>query len=290
MKISVKPGTYVVAVSGGVDSVVLLDLLNKQPKLRLIVAHFDHGIREDSAGDAEFVKNLAKASGLTFKLGQGELGSKASEDVARRARYEFLFDVETRHKADAIITAHHQDDVIETIIINLIRGTGRKGLSSLSSRDNVIRPLLNTSKADLITYARANNLTWHEDSTNADTNYLRNWIRHHVTPKLTPTQRAHLLKIQEYSLKNSLELDSLLDRFIGSNNVLDRHMLIMLPHTVAKEVIAHWLRKNGIADFDSKMLEKIAVDAKTYVAGKKTAIKKGAYALYSKTDITLKKQ
>src|SRR6185436_20114617 len=127
MKISVRPGKYVVAVSGGVDSMVLLDLLRQKPKLELVVAHFDHGIREDSAQDRKLVQRIAKAYGLPFVHAKGNLGPKAGEALAREARYAFLRQVQADHDAKAIITAHHQDDMLKTAIMNLLRGTGRRG-------------------------------------------------------------------------------------------------------------------------------------------------------------------
>src|SRR5690606_5271626 len=106
--IKIRPGKYVVAVSGGVDSMVLLDLLRQKPKLELIVAHFDHGIRPDSAEDRKLVQRVAKHYDLPFVYAEGKLGPKASEALAREARYAFLRRVQAEQGAEAIITAHHQ--------------------------------------------------------------------------------------------------------------------------------------------------------------------------------------
>src|SRR5688572_27728765 len=133
MKINVAPGKYIVAVSGGVDSMVLLHLLSQHSQSELIVAHFDHGIRPDSAEDRKLVEKTAKKYGLEFVYREGELGPGASEAEAREARYGFLQIIKVKHNAKAIVTAHHQDDMLETAIINMLRGTGRKGLSSLVS-------------------------------------------------------------------------------------------------------------------------------------------------------------
>lgn len=284
---SIDPGKYVIAVSGGVDSIALLNMLSKDKKLELVVAHFDHGIRDDSIDDRKFVQKLAKDYGLPFEYAEGHLGKKASESKARTARYDFLNTVLKKHKAAAIITAHHQDDVLETVVLNLLRGTGRKGLSSLQSKDSIVRPLLDIPKAELKDYALKNKLTWREDSTNKNPDYLRNWVRMYIVPKLSRGQKDHLLTLQKKSSSMNREVDAILDRFIGPNNALNRHAVTMLPHALAKELIAHWLRRNGVVDFDSVMVEKIVIDAKTYVAGKKTSVKKGVYALYSKKDIVL---
>ena len=183
MDVSLKPGKYVVAVSGGVDSMVLLDLLKDQPHLKLIVAHYDHGIRPDSAKDRQLVQDVAAAYHLPMVFENGKLGSTASEATARQARYEFLERTRQTHSARAILTAHHQDDVLETAIINLIRGTGRRGLTALSSQPLIIRPLLHVSKADIRAYAEKQQLKWHEDSTNQDEKYLRNYIRRNWLPQ-----------------------------------------------------------------------------------------------------------
>jgi tRNA(Ile)-lysidine synthase len=129
MDISVEPGRYVIAVSGGVDSVALLHALTKRPALDMIVAHFDHGIRPESAQDAAFVRTLAESYGLPFVTDRVELGPDASEASARQARYSFLRTLQRQYDATSIITAHHQDDLLETAIINLLRGTGRRGLT-----------------------------------------------------------------------------------------------------------------------------------------------------------------
>src|SRR5438270_2251525 len=118
MKVNVPPGRYVLAVSGGVDSMVLLDLLAKLPGLELVVAHFNHGIRPESVNDEELVANRAKRLNLPLELGYASLGQGASEATARQARYQFLEAVQKKYKAKAIITAHHQDDWIETAVIN----------------------------------------------------------------------------------------------------------------------------------------------------------------------------
>lgn len=133
----VPPGTYIVAVSGGVDSVVLLDMLAKQADLQLVIAHFDHGIREDSKQDALFVAHLAAKYHVPFESERVELGHGASEALAREKRYAFLRMMFKKYNADAIITAHHQDDVIETSMINILRGTGRHGLSSSKALPNL---------------------------------------------------------------------------------------------------------------------------------------------------------
>ncbi len=107
---------FIVAVSGGIDSIVLLDVLVKSGA-ELVVAHVDHGIRADSHEDESFVHRLADKYGLPFVSTRLALGSRASEDLARRERYKWLETVRAQYSAKAIVTAHHQDDVLETIVI-----------------------------------------------------------------------------------------------------------------------------------------------------------------------------
>src|SRR5687768_12752801 len=175
--------TIIAAVSGGVDSVVMLHKQaqsNKKP----IVAHFDHGIREDSAADARFVEGLAQKYGLKFEVGKGELGANASEEKARRARHGFLRGLSKKYEGALIATAHHQDDVTETAIINILRGTGRRGMSSLTESDIYLRPLINLNKQEIYKYALEHRLEWVEDETNQSDKYLRNRIRHNLIPQL----------------------------------------------------------------------------------------------------------
>lgn len=260
-----KPGTYAVAVSGGVDSMALLDILRQNPDLELVVAHLDHGIRKDSAEDRKLVEDFANKYGLKFVYKEAKLGPKTSESKARGARYQFLNQVVEDTNSKAIITAHHQDDLLETAIINLLRGTGRKGLTSLNS-DKVIRPLLRVPKSEIIKYAKANKLSWREDSTNADIDYLRNYVRHKLLTQFDEKSKKELLANIQKLQKTNRELDTLLVKHLHSqsvNNELDRVWFNQLPHDVAREIMASWLRLNEIRNFDRPTIERLVVAAKT---------------------------
>lgn len=277
-------GNFVVGVSGGVDSVVLLDILGNNYSIfrvapcKMVVAHFDHGIRADSGDDRKFVRGLARKYGLPFVYDEGRLGAKASEAAAREARYNFLRRVKQASGASAIITAHHEDDVLETAIINLLRGTGRKGLSSLRSTDEIYRPLLGTPKANIISYAQLNGLEWREDSTNADPNYLRNYVRQRLITRFDANARKQLRAFIDAAQLTNDELDDLLLRQLALQSAPDetnRQWLIGLPHAVAREVIAAWLRQNGITKFDRKSIERIVAQCKTLPAGRRIDVDRG---------------
>lgn len=279
---------YVLAVSGGVDSMVLLHLAAKlynnkkqKSKYKFIVAHFDHGMRDDSDEDRKLVEFIAKGHGLIFVYDASKLGPDASEAEARRARYDFLKRVRSASGADAIVTAHHEDDLVETAIMNLLRGTGRKGLSSLANKAELRRPLLSYSKKQLYTYAKQHKLMWREDSTNQDTKYRRNYIRKNIVAKMDEAERKKLLDVLSDAKRVNFELDERVAKLLQflsiEKNVLDRKIFIGLPHKIALEVMAAWLRVHKIRQFDSRLLESLVLAAKTSLAGKKADINNKYY-------------
>lgn len=278
-----------VAVSGGVDSMSLLHMLKGQPGVRLIVAHFDHGIRDDSRQDRQLVKQMAETYGLPFVYDEGNLGKRVGEAEARTARYKFLRRLRDVSHANAIITAHHQDDALETAIINWLRGTGRRGYTALKSDHELLRPLLGVPKQELINYAKRHHLTWREDSTNHDTRYFRNFVRQHIMPQLTAKQRADMVAtLQELRQVNN-RIDEKLVHFLHTQperRHIDRHWFTMLPHAVALEVMAMWLRLNN-CQFDSKLLEQLVAGAKTLAAGKSMDVDKTHTIAIKQTKLAL---
>ncbi|CAN5655566.1 hypothetical protein BH23PAT1_BH23PAT1_4310 [soil metagenome] len=315
MKIELEPGTYVVAVSGGVDSMALLHMLWQQSQLsvisnpssveetdnrqqttdnsnrwRFVVAHFDHGIRKDSELDRKLVQHAASQHGLQFIYDEGKLGAAASEDTARQDRYKFLHKVRESASAKAIITAHHQDDVLETAILNILRGTGRRGLSSLKSTVIVKRPLLDFSKSEIINYALSKGLHWNEDPTNIDTNYLRNHIRHNIIPKLDKETAEKFLGIIKNARLQNENIDAHLANHLHMHPAidrLDRLQFIMLPHNVASEVMAAWLRVHGVRQFDRKSIDRLVISAKTRRAGARIDVNKRLKLLLSAYSLAL---
>lgn len=283
--------TYVVAVSGGVDSMVLLDMLVKQSSARLVVAHYDHGIRADSGLDRQLVQNVAGKYGLEFVYDEGVMGPNTSEDAARRARYTFLQKVRHDCGAQIIITAHHADDVIETVILQLRRGTYRRGLTSLHPlSNNIERPLLNMTKADLLTYAQQHGLLWREDSTNKDTRYARNYVRHHVVPRFAPHQQQRLHQIIKRSRRVGQQIDDILLNMLQTQpakNLLDRRWFLQLPHSVAKEVLIFWLRQHDIHSYDKPLIEKTVILLKTAVNQRRIDINKEYIILVTTENLAL---
>jgi tRNA(Ile)-lysidine synthase len=251
---------YVVAVSGGVDSVILLDILAHQPGTELVVAHFDHGIRGNSHEDAEFVRDLAKKYGLPFEMRREELGVNASEEKARDQRYAFLRSVAKEHAAK-LVTAHHADDVIESIAINLSRGTGWRGLAVLDS--DVVRPLTNMSKSETIDYAKKHNLQWREDSTNSSDNYLRNRIRSKVVG-LDDDIKRQLLALWEAQKSIKAEIEKEAAKLIGEGPTYSRYFFSGLDDRIGSELLRYIVKWRLTRPQLAKALHAI----KTFLPGK----------------------
>ncbi len=281
MNINIDDGRWVVAVSGGVDSVVLLDLLyhkfierNKKVgknKIELIVAHFDHGIRQESIKDKIFVQKLANDLGLKFVYDKGNLGSNANELIARKVRYEFLHKVLTASNSTGIITAHHQDDILETAIHNLIRGTGRRGMTSLRSTQQIYRPLAKYSKQQIYNYATTNKLTWNEDATNQEVIYTRNYIRHKLLPYFSDAQKQQFTTLINNLRQVNDEIDIVFDELLSRQQTpttLNRLELINLPYSVSSEFIHAWLRLNNVTNINRKIINRLVVAAKTGKQGR----------------------
>jgi len=191
-----EPGhTVIVAVSGGADSVALLDILAslEHLRLRLVVAHLNHGLRgAESDGDAEFVARLAERYGLPLESGAADVRETARaeglslEEAGRKARYRWFDDLAERHGARRIALGHHADDQAETFLLRLLRGAGTTGLRGMRplSAGRYARPLLTLSRAEIEGYLKRQSLSWRDDRSNSDTRFLRNRIRHECLPYL----------------------------------------------------------------------------------------------------------
>lgn len=265
------------AVSGGVDSVVLLDMLVRRGDARLIVAHVDHGIRKDSADDARFVEALAANYGLLYISTRLSLGKNASENEARQARYDFLTKEAKRFKA-TIMTAHHLDDVVESVVINLIRGTGWRGLAVMN-RSGIERPLLDIPKSDLYDYALENNLEWVEDSTNAEYNYLRNQVRL-VTKKLPMKTKQDIYRLRQQQINLKLEIEGECQKMIGKN-AQSRYLFAMAEEKVGRELLRSVIDRQSLPTPTSPQLEKALVAIKTSRPGKVHQIGAGVNLSFS---------
>ena len=186
--------TVVVGLSGGADSVCLLHVLNtlkNDYKLCLLAAHVNHGIRgEEANADAVFSMNFAESLNVHFSLlkancvEEAEESGETLEEAGRRIRYEF-FDMLCEDETYVIATAHNSNDNLETVVFNITRGSALSGAKGIPpKRDNIIRPLIFCSRAEIEGYCKENNLSFVTDSTNLSDDYTRNRIRHNVLPEL----------------------------------------------------------------------------------------------------------
>lgn len=253
---------YLVAVSGGVDSVVLLDMLVAAGRHELIVAHFDHGIRPDSASEARFVAALAKKYALPFETKREELGSNASEELARIRRYAFLQEMAKKHDA-TIATAHHMNDIAETIAINIARGTGWRGVAVLAS--DIYRPLLGLTKKDILAYAKAKKIEWREDSTNASDAYLRNRLRRKLADDDTVLQLA-ALRARQVEIRDEIDKE-VAKQISAMNGEYSRYFFTHINSLVAIELLRSLAVRALGSSLPRPQLERALLAVKTARAG-----------------------
>ena len=205
----------ILALSGGIDSMVLADLMLKA-KADFVVAHCNFHLRgEESDGDEQFVREYAEHNGLTIYVKQFDTTGYAKEHglsiemAARELRYAWFEELRQQLGYDYIAVAHHADDQLETFFINLLRGAGIRGLKGMQPvNGNLIRPLLDVSREEIHQYALEKGIQWREDHTNAETQFLRNKIRHELLPVIdgiSKEGRASILKsIHHLASENDL--------------------------------------------------------------------------------------
>lgn len=217
-----KDSRLLLAISGGLDSVVLAHLC-KKANLNFALAHCNFNLRPgDCDQDEAFVVTLADALDAEVFVqsfdtnAYSETYKISTQMAARDLRYAWFNDLKTLLKFDFVLTAHHADDVLETVLINLSRGTGLDGLTGIPEVNGaIVRPLLPFSRVELENYAKKNNIEWREDSSNASTKYLRNKLRHDIIPQLKDINPQFLsnfentlshLKASQAIVNESLEL------------------------------------------------------------------------------------
>lgn len=251
----------VVAVSGGADSLALLHLytrLHETPGLTIFAATFDHGLRgEAGREDAAYVVALAREWGVACTAGQGNLDPQAPglEARARAARYTFLADTARALGAGYVATAHHSDDQAETLLLNLIRGAGSRGLGGMRVLSplpgapdiTLVRPVLGARRSELEAYCRGEGIAWREDSTNADVRLRRNWVRLVALPLLsqanpnlidTLARTAAVLADDEAFVQDAVEAASAHMRGTESNRVwVERAVFETWPPAVQSRVL-----------------------------------------------------
>lgn len=266
-----------VAVSGGADSVCLLDVLVElapERNLELSVLHVEHGLRgEESRGDAAFVEALARRYGLPFHLESADVRAMDDnlEQAAREVRRGFFRRFLESGRLDRIALGHTSSDQAETVLFRFLRGAGTAGFSGIRpvTAEGLVRPLLDVTRAEVETYLRERGLQWREDSTNASTAFARNRIRHGLLPQLerewNPSLSHLLAQTAEWARAEESWWEAELDRLCrgrferrGPAVILERAWLLSLPLAAARRVVR---RAVGEVKGDLRSIDFVHVEA-----------------------------
>lgn len=266
-----KDDIVVVACSGGPDSMCLLSLVNElknELNLKIIVAHVNHKLRIESEEEKEMVENYSKENNLIFELLEINkyTNNKFSEDDARKRRYDFFDELIKKYNAKILLTAHHGDDLIETILMRLTRGSnlsGYIGIKMINKNDEykILRPLLSTTKDNILDYLNKNNIPYRIDKTNEELEHTRNKYRHYILPFLKKENKKVHEKYLKFS-KELIEYDNFVNTYIRNNNfIVDNSIVINkikgesdFIKRKALELLVKEIQKDDIFDIsDEKM-------------------------------------
>lgn len=257
-----KGDSIVSAVSGGSDSVFMLEMLlaiKDVYDLKIIVSHVNHGLRgAEAQRDEDFVKKLAEKNGLIYEVehidmaGYAKEHSLTCEEAGRKLRYLFFEEVKEKYKADKVAIAHNENDVAETIFLNIFRGTGLDGLESIPlRRDFYIRPILCFEKSEILDFLKENNIHYVDDSTNFTNDYKRNMIRNEIIPFIKKNFNENIVssmsRLASIAKENNLYLEDIInDKYINNvkSNTIDREGFNELNHYEKTLVLRKFLREN----------------------------------------------
>lgn len=289
----------VVGVSGGPDSTALLDVLaefSKKTAYKIIVAHLNHGIRgREADADEKFVEQKAKFYGFECEIKRVKLAGKSDlERQGRSARREFFEALREKYKAKWILTAHTEDDQLETIVMNFLRGSGLAGLAGMNiAKGFYLKPFLRVSKSEILAYLKSKKMQFCFDSTNDDTQFRRNFIRKKIMPlfaQINPSFKKTLLRNSAIFLQINKWLAEEAEAFLEKNKT--RRALFSLknykalPEVLKLAVIQSAYKKSSAAAYNlpmAKMLEIMGLFEKgignkkiTCAGGGTFLVKKGA--------------
>lgn len=240
-----KGDVIVVGVSGGPDSITLLTCLNKFKdyfEIKIICAHINHLIRKDSTEDEQYVENMCKNMGIKCYVKRADVEKiakeqkKGSEEVGRKIRYDFFDEVARKENANKIAIAHNMKDNAETMLLNIIRGSGLTGLEGIQAEEygKYIRPLINCTREEIEEYCEKNNLQPRIDSTNKENIYRRNIIRNKLLPQLQElnpniveslSNLSKIVKVQNMHIKNEVEniYNKIATEELNTNNLQNKN-------------------------------------------------------------------
>jgi tRNA(Ile)-lysidine synthase len=266
---------YLIGVSGGRDSVALLDWLVNLGYKRLIVCHLNHRLRgRSSLADARLAKKIALKYHSEFELESANVSALAAkqkasiETAAREARYKFFAETARRRKCKTIFLAHHADDLVETFLINLFRGTGSAGLASMrevSTRSigdvelTIVRPLLGVWRKEIDIYVRERRIRFREDASNKNLHPLRNRIRHRIIPYLEKILGRNIRPAIWRTAAIAGQEEEWIDaQFPDSTDVeLSLAKLGALPVAFQRRAIFKWLRAQNVSEVSFDVVERV---------------------------------
>jgi len=267
---------WLVAVSGGADSVALLHLLHHAGFRNLVVCHLDHRLRgRASTGDARFVERLAAGFGLKCESGRADVrammkrSGESLESCARRARHVFFAECARKHRCRRVLLAHHADDQAETVLWNLLRGShGLKGMRAEQEitvegcKLELIRPLLDIRRAELVAWLRAGHLEWREDASNREPFTIRNRLRLEVMPLLAEISGRDPVDALVRGARDTAERHEMESMLVQQARVLDPqgrlHLAALrrLPPPLQRRAIAGFLTDRGVSGIDRALLDR----------------------------------
>ena len=266
---------YLIGVSGGRDSIALLHWLVNLGYDRLIVCHLNHQLRgQSSDADARFVQKLAAKCQVGFELGAANVRALAREKkmsletAAREARYSFFSKAAKRRRCHKIFLAHHADDLVETFLLNLIRGAGLTGLGGMrdvSSRQihgidlTILRPMLSIWRSDIDKYVRECHLRFREDATNKNLAPTRNRIRNRIIPYLEKILDRNIRQNLWRTATIAAEEENWLDKEVPDLTNVDLSVpkLRALPVALQRRAILKWLRVQNISGVGFEVIERV---------------------------------
>lgn len=280
-----KGSKIVLGVSGGPDSVCLLDALTKiAPKygLELIIAHVNYGLRgKDSKKDEKFARELAEKHNLEIAV-LNPKKIKATENNLREIRYNFFEEVRKESDFDLIAVAHNANDQVETFLMRVIRGSGLQGLSAMKYKNNfIIRPLLGVLRKEILGYLKTHKLKYRTDKTNLENLFLRNKIRNKLIPYLEKKFNPQIKKTISSAVRSIAEDADLLEKIAGEylrkkKNLRASEILALHP-TLQKRIILQTIKrvKKNLKDIDAAHVEEILKALKSTKSKRQIVVFKG---------------
>ena len=268
---------YLIGVSGGRDSIALLNLMVDLGYKKLVVCHLNHQLRgASSRDDARFVEKVARNLRLDCEIGSTDVGALAKrsklsiETAARFARLAFFVEVARRRRCSRMFLAHHADDLVETALLNLFRGAGPGGMAAMrkfsihrigKTELTILRPLLGVWRSEIDSYVRQNELEFREDSTNAALHSSRNKIRHRILPDIEKQFSRDVRKTIWRAAQIWSEEEAVLDSLVSTETISAANLSVAPLRKMAlalqRRTIHRWLRARKVADVSFDTVENV---------------------------------